>query len=337
MKKQSQIFILSAFLLCVVFLSSFIILNNIFTNNIQNNSNTKQLTLTEQIAYDAKNYNLLFNGTRAFTYLKDQVNIGFRPPNSTGIAKTRVLIVTQLLKYNWTVIFNNFTYMGVQSCNILAFPAGSTRKNIILFGAHYDTRWWADQDLNVSNRHKPVLGANDGASGVAVLMEFAQIFAHKKDIGLLFIDAEDQGGINGWVYGAGAYEFVNSTVLDNYFSGGKSDIRMFILLDMIGDWHLDLEKEQFSNQVIINQIWSTAGILNYGTIFKNQPGYYIIDDHKAFLDAGIPAVDLIDYNYTDQNGFNLHHTTHDTLQYVSATSLSVVGQVVEYWITSYNL
>ena len=337
MQKQNQIIILSVILLCVLFLSSFIILNNLFMNNNQANSNTKKLTVNEQIVYNADKFNLLFNGTRSFTYLKDQVDIGFRPPNSTGIAKTRVLIVNQLEKFNWTVIFNNFTYMGVPSCNILAFPAGSTRKNISLFGAHYDTRWWADQDLNASNRHKPVLGANDGASGVAVLMEYAQIFAHRKDIALLFIDAEDQGGIDGWVYGAGAYEFTNSTVLNSYFPDGKSDIRLFLLFDMIGDWHLNIKKEQFSNRVYNNQIWSIADKLYYGTIFTNDPGYFIIDDHQAFLDAGISAVDLIDYDYTDQNGLNLHHTTHDTLQYVSATSLAIVGQTVEYWIASYDI
>ena len=195
-----------------------------------------------QIDLNRVTYNLQFNGTRAFSFLKDQVNIGFRPPNSTGIVKTRALIVQQLLKYNWTVEFNNFTYKGIQSSNILAFPKNSNRTHIILFGAHYDTRWLADAP-NSANKSAPVLGANDGASGVGILMEFAQIFANRTDVGLMFIDAEDQGNINGWIYCYGTYQFVDSSVLGKFFPDGKSDIKAFILLDMIGDWNLNLKKE----------------------------------------------------------------------------------------------
>ena len=330
MQKQTQTYIISAFLMVLILFSSFYLLNDFF---LAKQNNTEKLG--DQISQNSQNLTLQFNGTRAFSYLKDQVDIGFRPPNSTQIEQTRVLIISQLMKFNWIVELNNFTYMGVKSVNILAFPANADRHNVTLFGAHYDTRWYAD-DPQSENKTAPVMGANDGASGVAALMEFAQIFAHRKDVGLLFIDAEDQGNIDGWVYGAGAEEFVNSSVLNTFFPNGKSDIRVFVLLDMIGDWHLNIKMEGFSNITYNSQIWYVASLLNYGTSFTNDPGYYIIDDHIPFLEAGIPAVDLIDFDYKDENGTNLHHTTHDTLQYVSASSLSIVGQTIEYWILTYN-
>lgn len=332
MEKEYKIYFVSSVLIFIVSFSSFVLINDQLNakNPLQN------LTNPDTGNSNTNTDNLDFNGTRAFSYLKAQVDIGFRPPNSSGIEKTRVLIIEQLLKFNWTVELNNFTYMGVKSVNILAFPGNSNHSNVVLFGAHYDTRWWADDDLDVSKHHDPVMGANDGASGVAVLLEFAQIFANKSGVALLFIDAEDQGGINGWEYGAGAYEFVNSTVLNQFFPNGKSDIKLFLLFDMIGDWHLNIKKERFSNATINDQIWQIANELNYGTAFTNDPGYYMIDDHTAFLQAGISAVDLIDYDYYDANGSNLHHTTHDTLQYVSADSLSIVGKTIQYWFEAFG-
>ena len=101
---------------------------------------------------------------------------------------------------------------------------------------------------------------------------------------------------------------------------------------MIGDWQLNIKKEGYSNITINDQIWSSADSLGYSTSFINAPGYFMDDDHIAFLNAGIPAVDLIDYDYTNQNGWNLHHTTFDNLNYVSAISLWVVGQTVELWL-----
>ena len=322
MEKRLTIYIISSLLIIIIATTSFITLNKLLEDQTNHPSSSVNMN---------KNSKLQFNGTRAFSYLKDQVDIGFRPPNSTGIVKTRALIVNQLLKYNWTVEINNFTYKGVPSANILAFPEHSARTNITLFGAHYDTRWFADAP-NSENKSAPVLGANDGASGVGVLMEFAQIFANRTDVGLLFIDAEDQGGINGWIYSAGTYEFVNSTILNQYFPHGKSDIRVFVLFDMVGDWHLNIKKESNSDSIINDQIWSSASALGYSSSFVTDPGYSMIDDHIPFIQQGIPAVDLIDYDYFDQNGWNLHHTTRDNLNYVSAQSLSIVGRTVEYWL-----
>jgi Zn-dependent M28 family amino/carboxypeptidase len=163
-------------------------------------------------------------------------------------------------------------------------------------------------------------------------MEFAQIFADRTDIGLLFIDAEDQGSINGWEYIAGSQEFTKTTTLDTFFPNGKDDIRVFILLDMIGDWQLNIKKELNSNTTYITQIWSAAKSLNYANSFIDLPGYQMTDDHIPFLNAGIPAVDLIDFDYTDENGSNLHHTSKDNLNYVSDVSLWIVGQTLEQFL-----
>jgi Zn-dependent M28 family amino/carboxypeptidase len=328
MLKKQKIYSVTIFFGIILLLTSFYGLNYILNENSIGIDNIFE----NQIKKNAENFNLDFNGTRAFEYLEGQVNIGFRPPNSTELEKTREFIVNQLLKFNWVIEFHNFTYNNIQSANILAFPSSSDRTNISLFGAHYDTRWFADRDILAENKNKPVLGANDGASGVAVLMEFAQIFADRTDIGLLFIDAEDQGSINGWEYIAGSQEFTKTTTLDTFFPNGKDDIRVFILLDMIGDWQLNIKKELNSNTTYITQIWSAAKSLNYANSFIDLPGYQMTDDHIPFLNAGIPAVDLIDFDYTDENGSNLHHTSKDNLNYVSDVSLWIVGQTLEQFL-----
>ncbi|MFW9928127.1 MAG: M28 family peptidase [Candidatus Thorarchaeota archaeon] len=284
---------------------------------------------------DNKN-NLYFNSTQAFEYLTDQVNIGYRYPGSPEINLTRAFIVEQLSLWHWKILFDNFTFLGIDVSNILAFPENSTNSTLdstLLFGAHYDTRIKADRDVNSSARNTPVLGANDGASGVAVLLEMARIYRNSTNIGLLFIDAEDQGGvIPGWDYLEGTYHFTNN--LDTFFPHGAESISYFILFDMIGDWNLNIKRELNSDPNLVDQIWASALILGYQDSFLNEYGYSMIDDHIPFKHKGIRVVDLIDFDYVDENGQNLHHTTHDNLNYVSASSLKIVGRTIEYWLNT---
>ena len=105
---------------------------------------------------------------------------------------------------------------------------------------------------------------------------------------------------------------------------------------MIGDWNLNIKKEGNSNPTLVNEIWGAATELNYSTFFQDVRGYTMIDDHVPFVYNGIPSVDLIDFDYVDQNGWNLHHTVNDTLEYVSESSLWIVGQTIEFWFTTIN-
>ena len=283
-----------------------------------------------------------FNATRAFGYIQDQVNFGYRYPGSIGINETRQFIVSELHLWGWKVFFDNFTFQNYSISNILALPINatpSTLNDTILFGAHYDTRKVADQDPIIANQNTPVMGANDGASGVAALLEMAQIYRNSTNIGLLFIDAEDQGdgGMSGWNWLEGSSHFANNTILQQFFPDGASSIKYFVLYDMIADKNLDIYREGNSDTTLTDQIFSTAGQLGYSTYFINQYRYTIIDDHVPFKNLGIPTVDLIDFDYTDSNGNNLHHTAHDTINNVSAASLGIVGQTVERWLQNLDI
>jgi Zn-dependent M28 family amino/carboxypeptidase len=169
----------------------------------------------------------------------------------------------------------------------------------IILGAHYDSRILADQDPDPNLRTQPVMGANDGASGVAVLLELARTLPADLplNIWLVFFDAEDNGDIQGWEWIMGSSAFVQTLP-------AKPDAA--IIIDMIGDANLNIPKEQNSTPALVEEIWQTAKELGYETIFLDQPGYSMLDDHTPFLQAGIPAVDIIDFDYP------YSHTLEDT-------------------------
>jgi glutaminyl-peptide cyclotransferase len=193
----------------------------------------------------------------------------------------------------------------------------------IIVGAHYDSRMFADQDADVNNRTKPVPAANDGASGVAVLLGLVRSLP--KDtvpVWLVFFDAEDNGRIEGWDWILGSREFVKN----------NPDIQpqAVVIVDMIGDADLNIYKERNSNAAITDELWSIAGKLGYEEQFIPDYKYSMEDDHTPFLEAGLPAVDLIDFDYP------YWHTTADTPDKVSADSLQVVGDTLYTWIIQHQ-
>ncbi len=259
---------------------------------------------------------LEFNGTQAFAYLEDQCAFGPRPPGSSNLTECGNYIIQTLEDKNWVVETQTWTHQNTQLRNILA---GASNPHYVLL-AHYDTRPVADSDPDPLNRSHPILGANDGASGVAVLMELADVLPEeaKAVTMLLFVDAEDSGNYDGWDWIVGSTYFVNNLTLSQ-----KSTIRAVILLDMIGDNSLQLPRERSSTPDLVDAIWQTAADLNYEDVFLDTPGPYVIDDHRPFLDAGIPAVDIIDFTYP------FWHTLEDTPDKCSSASLEIVGRVVE--------
>ncbi len=192
-------------------------------------------------------------------------------------------------------------------------PPIQTKLPQIIVGAHYDSRMLADQDPG-PGRNLPVPGANDGASGVAVLLELARTLpSNSIPLALVFLDAEDNGGLNGqdWIMGSRAY------VASLDFRP-----RAVIILDMIGDADLNIYMERNSDQRLVTEIWAQAASLGYRQYFIPTYKYSMIDDHTPFLEAGIPAVDIIDFDYP------YWHTTADTPDKVSAASLQIVGEVL---------
>ena len=257
-----------------------------------------------------------FDGNHAYTDVQTQVAFGPRIPGSDGHARAQAWILDELVKAGWQVEVQESEAMGHPIQNIVA-KRGDEDPQIIL-GAHYDTRMFADNDPDPANHSKSVPGANDGASGVAVLLELARVLPNDTvPVWLVFFDAEDNGRIDTWDWILGSIEFVKNNPVKP---------QAVIVVDMIGDIDLNIFKEKNSNTELTNEIWNVAQSLGNDTAFIPDYKYSMIDDHTPFLRAGIPAVDLIDFDYP------YWHTLQDTPDKLSAASLQAVGETLQAWI-----
>lgn len=261
-----------------------------------------------------------FDGQRAFNHVAYQVSLGPRYPGSEGHTKVQEWIVESLKQYGWTVSIQETDTMGKPVKNIIAYrhnPVDSDQEWVIL-GAHYDTRFISEFDPDPSKQSEPGLGANDGGSGVAVLLEMARILPVLPDTGvwLVFFDAEDNGKIPGWDWVMGSTVFAEQ--LDT-----KPD--KVVVIDLIGDADQNIFIEKSSDPELVQEIWQTAADLNIGT-FISEPKHRILDDHTPFLKKEIPAIDIIDFDYP------YRHTTQDTLDKISGESLKNVGDVLLNWL-----
>lgn len=262
-----------------------------------------------------------FNGQQALADVQAQVAFGPRTPGSGGHAQVQAWIVAELEAAGWVVEIQSSERMGHPVENIVA-RRGDESPEIIL-GAHYDTRFFADQDPSPANHDQPVPGANDGGSGVAVLLELARALpAESVPTWLVFFDAEDNGQIEGWDWILGSRAFVeqNPTLRP----------RAVVIVDMVGDADLNLYLERNSTPSIRDEIWAVAAELGYGEVFIQEEKYSMLDDHTPFLEAGLPAVDIIDFDYP------YWHTVQDTPDKVSAESLEAVGATLLQWLTQQN-
>ncbi len=263
-----------------------------------------------------------FDGNQAMQDVQYQVALGDRIPGSPSHAKVVAWIQAELQKAGWTPQMQDATLMGHPIQNIVARQAGSNIPNRpwIILGAHYDTRIYADQDPDPQKRTQYVPGANDGASGVAILLELARSLP--KDlpvqVWLVFFDAEDNGDIPGWDWLLGSQAFVASLT-------SKPDAA--VVVDMVGDKDLNIYLERNSNPAISAEIWAEAAKLGYKQ-FIPLPKYAMLDDHTPFLQEGIPAVDIIDFDYP------YWHTTADTPDKVSGASMKAVGDTLAAWLES---
>jgi Zn-dependent M28 family amino/carboxypeptidase len=257
-----------------------------------------------------------FDGQRAYEDVKTQVAFGPRSPGTPGHDQIRMWIQKELEAAGWQVAVQESVALGHPVKNIVAKRGDEPPE--IIFGAHYDSRMYADHDPNPANHTKPVPGANDGGSGVAVLLELARTLPEDAvPIWLVFFDAEDNGRIEGWDWILGSREFVKNNPIQP---------RATVIVDMIGDADLNIHKERNSNQAITDEIWKTAVDLGYGDKFIDSYKYSMIDDHTPFLEAGLPAADLIDFDYP------YWHTIEDTPDKVSAESLKAVGDTLLAWV-----
>lgn len=262
----------------------------------------------------------------AFNYLVKQCEFGPRNPGSAGHQACREYLISELSKTADTVTRQDFLFRiprenTPQLCtNIIANykPGEKTR---ILLCAHWDTRPWADLDPDAANHNKPISGANDAASGVAVLLEIAN---HLKKtpppvgIDIVFFDAEDAGLYgNTELWAIGSKEFARK-------SAGNYQPVFGILLDMIGDKDLEIYIEKQSNKFapnIVKKVWDKAAELGISEFIPIEK-FDIADDHVRLLNIGIRCIDIIDFEYPPW------HTMDDVPANCSAESLEKVGRVV---------
>jgi hypothetical protein len=257
-----------------------------------------------------------FSGELAMQHAAAQMQWVPRHPGTEGARLCGDYILAQLAALGWAAEEQPFVYQET-ACRNLIGKRGSGP--ILIIGAHYDTRRYADSDPDPANHDQPVPGANDGASGVAVLLELARVLRPEelgRTIWLTAFDAEDNGGIDGWDWIVGS----------RYMAENLTETPQgMVLVDMIGDAGLQIYYERHSTTELKEGIWQVAADLGYEA-FIPQEKYSIIDDHIPFLQQGIPAVDLIDFDYP------YWHTVADTLDKISAASLEAVGRTLEQWL-----
>ena len=273
------------------------------------------------------NHMLAFDGENAMDYLIQQCDFGPRPPGSDNLTQCKTYIASTLESFGWNVTFQEFTYLEVECSNIIATWPDAEQPSYIL-GAHYDTRPIADEDPNPANSMTPIIGANDGASGVAVLLELASGLPSgiRDSVEIVLFDAEDSGYINGWSWIVGSTHYVNQLSPTRV-----SEIDAMILVDMVGDSDLRLERETSSTRSLQDLIWSIADEMGHNDTFLDVSGTSITDDHRPFLAVGIPSVDIIQHS-----DFPWYwHTLEDTPDKCSAESLQTVGEVLETFLINY--
>lgn len=257
-----------------------------------------------------------FDGQRAYADVQTQVSFGPRIPGTAGHQQILDWMRTELASAGWEVEIQESESLGHPIKNLVAKRTDEPPQ--ILLGAHFDTRMFADNDPDPANHTQPVPGANDGASGVAVLLELARTLPEDSPpVWLVFFDAEDNGRIEGWDWILGSREFVKNNPVQP---------RAVVIVDMIGDADLNIYREVNSNVQLTNEIWDAARSAGYPHIFINEDRHDMLDDHTPFLEAGIPAVDIIDFDYP------YWHTVQDTTDKVSAASLQAVGDTLLSWI-----
>ena len=264
-----------------------------------------------------------FDGDRALAHIYQQVSFGPRTlDNPSAKAETLGFIASYLKPLATKLTIQKFSNNGMSGNNLWASfinPKPHANQRIML-GAHWDTRPISDQESDLSKQHLPTPGANDGGSGVAVLLELARIFATNPppvSVDLVFFDLEDMGNIDNLPFAIGARAFVERNRFYRPSAG--------IIVDMVCDKNLTIPQERYSKtkaSALIDQIWKIAARQN-ATVFSKDQGAYIQDDHLPFLEANIPVIDLIHYPFPDY-----WHTSEDTVDKCSSNSLEQVGNVI---------
>jgi len=284
-----------------------------------------------------------FIADSAYLFCQKQCDFGPRTMNSEAHEQCAKWIVSTFGTYGMTVTEQHASLIGydgtsLKSTNIIASYLPE-QKDRILLCAHWDSRPWADNDPDEANWKKPVLAANDGASGVAVMLEIARLLATDSlKLGVDFVcfdaedwgipqwsDAEDKG--NNWALGSQHWA-------ENCPKQQAKNYRFGILLDMVGGQGAQFYQEQLSlyyARNVVDKVWLAAQVVGFGSFFPKHEGIGITDDHVPVNRvAKIPCIDIIPY-YPDceQSSFGpTWHTVNDDMAHIDKNTLQAVGQTI---------
>ena len=300
-----------------------------------------------------------FHADSAYAFCATQCDFGPRIMNSSAHEQCAQWIKQKFTQYGYDVTFQKADLKGydgtiLKSTNIIATASAITSSTApgelspgnprILLCAHWDSRPWADNDPDSANWHKPVMAANDGASGVAVMLELARLLQQNDSAGVavdfICFDAEDWGvpqwsnhsDSDSWALGAQYWASNHQPSSATY--------QYAILLDMVGGQGARFYREGFSMQharTIVDKVWQAAQAAGYGSFFPMQDGGYVTDDHIPVNEkAGIPCIDIINhYPDCEQSSFGFTwHTVNDDMQHIDKNTLEAVGQTLVQLIFS---
>lgn len=294
-----------------------------------------------------------FSADSAYAFIEKQMAFGPRVPNSEAHTQCVIWLIQQLRDYGAEVslqkgLMTDYSGRKQEVYNIIGHFSNNTQQqsNAIMLCAHYDTRPWCDEEAEYTDRYYNVPGANDGASGVGVLLEIArQLSLRSQDstlhqlpqpVDIIFFDCEDMGTPsfytgqqreNTWCLGSQLWA---ERYIANDYQG--CEYQYGILLDMVGAPDATFPHEYYSMQFAENymeRIWRNAASLGYGKYFVKNLAYPITDDHYYVNLAGVPCVDIIHYDAKRSTGFaSWWHTRNDDMGNISKETLQAVGKTV---------
>lgn len=277
-----------------------------------------------------------FDGARAYKYLEQQVEFGPRVPGTAASARCREYFYRQLENSGFSVdsqvfkVFDPYASVDTPMVNVVArFRGDPDDERAILLMAHYDSRPRTDYHSDSTRRNQPIAGADDGGSGVAVLLELAGLvkqLSPKCNLDIVLCDGEDWGKSGDYdYYSLGSREFARQGIRDKYYFA--------LVIDMVGDMYQRIYREEYTEryyQTINNMIWRAAVEVGV-TTFVDSVRHTIQDDHLPLGAAGVPTALLIDFDY------KYWHTENDTPDKCSAESLANVGRVLAHIIYNESL
>jgi hypothetical protein len=301
-----------------------------------------QLTACNKSAQQAKSEEKIvnvpgFSSDSAYKYIQKQVDFGARVPNTVAHDECAKYLAGQLKRFGAGVIeqkanLSAFDGTVLRSVNIIGSYNPKAENRVVLF-SHWDSRPWADNDPDPKNHKKPVMAANDGASGVGVLLEMARLIQKNEPaigVDIVFLDSEDYGQSES----VGGHSNEDSWCLGTQYWAQHPHVpgyhaRFGILLDMVGGTQATFYREQASEYYagsVVNTVWSQAKGLGFGQYFVDEKGGAITDDHIYVNKLiGIPCIDIIQYDPNTGGFAKYWHTVNDTMENVDKNTLFAVG------------